>query len=82
MLGPAAVLRQGSRIAKAWFPLTRRWLGFQDATVSIDPADGTFTARLHVTGPVLATGPLERFTGRWLARDGLIITTVVLASPR
>ena len=32
-------------VYKAWFPLTGRWLGFEDADVTISP-DGTFTARL------------------------------------
>jgi 4'-phosphopantetheinyl transferase EntD len=32
-------------VYKAWFPLTGRWLGFEDAAVTIDPAGGTFTAR-------------------------------------
>ena len=61
---------------KAWFPLTQRWLGFNDASVSINPADGTFTARLLVPGPVLAGRQLAEFNGRWLARDGLVITSI------
>jgi 4'-phosphopantetheinyl transferase EntD len=63
---------------KAWFPLTQRWLGFMDASVSIDPADGTFTARLLVPGPVLAGRQLTEFGGRWLVRDGLVITSVTV----
>lgn len=27
-------------VYKAWFPLARRWLGFEDAVVRIDPSDG------------------------------------------
>lgn len=65
-------------VYKAWFPLTRRWLGFEDASITICPADGTFSARLHVTGPVLESGRLSTFDGRWLARDGLIVAAVVL----
>ena len=67
-------------VYKAWFPLTRRWLGFEDASVRIDPAGGTFTARLHVTGPVLAGKTLEQLTGKWLMRDGLIATALVLTA--
>jgi len=63
---------------KAWFPLTQRWLGFKDASVSINPADGTFTARLLVPGPVLAGRELAEFNGRWLARDGLVITSIAI----
>jgi 4'-phosphopantetheinyl transferase EntD len=63
---------------KAWFPLTQRWLGFNEAAVTISPGDGTFTARLLVEGPVLDGRPLTGFTGRWLARDGLILTAIAV----
>ena len=63
---------------KAWFPLTQRWLGFDDAVISINPADGTFTAQLLVPGPVLGGHQLTEFTGRWLARDGLVITSIAV----
>jgi 4'-phosphopantetheinyl transferase EntD len=62
-------------VYKAWFPLTGRWLGFCDARITVNPADGTFAARLLVAG-----APLTGFGGRWLARDGLILTTVTAAS--
>jgi 4'-phosphopantetheinyl transferase EntD len=35
-------------VYKAWFPLARRWLGFADADITINAADGTFEARLLV----------------------------------
>lgn len=38
---------------KAWFPLTGRWLGFEDASITISP-DGGFAVRFLVPGPVLA----------------------------
>jgi 4'-phosphopantetheinyl transferase EntD len=63
---------------KAWFPLTQRWLGFRDASISINPAGGTFTARLLVPGPVLAGRQLTEFKGRWLVRDGLVITSIAV----
>jgi 4'-phosphopantetheinyl transferase EntD len=63
---------------KAWFPLTQRWLGFKDASISINRADGTFAARLLVPGPVLAGRPLTEFSGRWLVRDGLVITSIAV----
>jgi len=63
---------------KAWFPLTQQWLGFKEASVGIDPADGTFTVRLHVPGPVLAGRALTEFRGRWLARDGLVLTAITV----
>jgi 4'-phosphopantetheinyl transferase EntD len=65
-------------VYKAWFPLTRRWLGFMEAAITINPADGTFAARLLVEGPVLDGRRLTGFTGRWLAGDGLIVTAIAV----
>ncbi len=63
-------------VYKAWFPLTRRWLGFGDADITINAEDGTFEACLLVPAPVVAGSPLHGFAGRWLACDGLILTTI------
>jgi 4'-phosphopantetheinyl transferase EntD len=65
-------------VYKAWFPLTHRWLNFEDASVDIDPVSRTFTARLMVDGPVVNGAPLTGFDGRWLVRDGLIVTAIVV----
>lgn len=65
-------------VYKAWFPLARRWLGFEDAMLQIDPQSGTFAARLLVAGPPLGEGHLERFDGRWAVCDGLVMTAIVL----
>lgn len=65
-------------VYKAWFPLARRWLGFEDATIEIDPAGGTFAARLLVPGPEVDGAPLTGFSGRWLARDGLVVTAIAM----
>jgi 4'-phosphopantetheinyl transferase EntD len=64
---------------KAWFPLARRWLGFQDADITLHPADGTFEARLLVPGPAVLGSPPAGLAGRWLAGDGLILSAIVLA---
>jgi len=63
---------------KAWFPLARRWLGFEDADITLSPGDGTFLVNLLVPGPVIDGSPLTGFAGRWMARDGLILTAVTL----
>jgi 4'-phosphopantetheinyl transferase EntD len=63
---------------KAWFPLAGRWLGFEDADITISPADGTFRACLLITPPVVGGSPLTGFAGRWLARDGLILTAITV----
>ena len=60
-------------VYKTWFPLTRSWLGFEEAEVVLDPG-GTFTARLLVPA-----GPLpELLRGRWAAADGLVATAVAV----
>jgi 4'-phosphopantetheinyl transferase EntD len=65
-------------VYKAWFPLTRRWLGFEEASVTIDPVNQTFTARLLVDGPVVNRAVLTGFDGRWLVSGGLIVTAIVI----
>jgi 4'-phosphopantetheinyl transferase EntD len=66
-------------VYKAWFPLTGRWLGFEEADITLDPAAGTFTARLLVAGPEVDGRELTAFEGRWLARRGLIVTAICVA---
>jgi 4'-phosphopantetheinyl transferase EntD len=65
-------------VYKAWFPLTRLWLGFEDADVTIDPDAGTFSARILIAPPIVDGEPLTGFTGRWLARDGFVITSIAV----
>jgi 4'-phosphopantetheinyl transferase EntD len=65
-------------VYKAWYPLTGRWLGFEDAAVTISPGDGRFTARLLVPGPVVNGAALTGFSGRWLARNGLVVTAIAV----
>lgn len=67
-------------VYKAWFPLTRRWLGFGEARVDFDPGARSFTAELLVDGPVVNGRPLTGFTGRWLISRGLIVTSIVIAN--
>ncbi|MFJ9418780.1 4'-phosphopantetheinyl transferase [Streptomyces sp. NPDC101227] len=65
-------------VYKAWYPLTGRWLGFEDAHITLDPTDATFTARLLVPGPVVAGTAVEEFSGRWMVGAGLVMTAIVL----
>lgn len=67
-------------VYKAWYPLARRWLGFEDAELTIDHNGGTFTARILVPGPVVDGVPVSSFDGRW-ATDGNLILTAI-ACPR
>ncbi|WP_281382849.1 4'-phosphopantetheinyl transferase family protein [Actinomadura verrucosospora] len=69
-------------VYKAWFPLTGRPLGFEDAHVDFDPHDRRFTARLLVPGHALGDGRrVEGFEGRWLAGAELVITAIALSTP-
>lgn len=65
---------------KAWFPLARCWLGFEDADITINATDGTFEARLLVSAPTVGGSSLAGFTGHWLARDGLILTSITAST--
>jgi 4'-phosphopantetheinyl transferase EntD len=65
-------------VYKAWFPLTGRWLGFEDAVVTIDCAQGEFAARLLVPGPEIEGVELSGFTGRWLVCEGIALSAIAL----
>ena len=67
-------------VYKAWFPVARRWLGFEDASLEFtaDPvagevATGTFSVRIHQSG-----APLTRMSGRWIVESGLVVTAITL----
>ena len=71
---------------KAWFPLTHRWLGFEDAHItfradsSADPATpaGTFSSQILIDPAAEHGPPLTVFSGRWAVVDGLALTAIVL----
>lgn len=67
-------------IYKAWYPLTHRWLDFLEASVSIDSANRRFIAELLVPGPLLHGVELTSFKGRFLVRDGLAMSAIVVAT--
>lgn len=67
-------------VYKAWFPLTGKWLGFKDASLTIDADSGAFEARLLVPGPTAGGRAVTGFAGRWLARDGLLLTAVTMSA--
>ncbi|WP_024796753.1 4'-phosphopantetheinyl transferase family protein [Tomitella biformata] len=69
---------------KAWYPLTERWLGFEDAHITFslvhegDSPAGTFHSRLLVPGGTLAGDELTGFDGRWVVRGGLVVTAIAV----
>lgn len=60
---------------KAWFPLARSWLGFDEAHVTLD-VNGTFLAELLVPEPEAAGCPVDRFSGRWLSDHDLLVAAI------
>jgi len=65
-------------VYKAWYPLTEKWLDFEEASIAMDPDGGTFAATLQVPGPVLDGRELTGFTGRFSASDTLVLTAIVV----
>jgi len=67
-------------VYKAWYPLTGRWLGFEDADLTIDPEAGTFRAYLLVDGKRIDGGtPLTEMSGRFAVGRGLVLTAVAIS---
>ncbi len=60
-------------VYKAWFPITRRFLRFEEALIELG-ADGTFHARILIHMP----GGPQGFDGRWVHRDGLVVTSIAV----
>ncbi|WP_018298010.1 4'-phosphopantetheinyl transferase family protein [Corynebacterium lubricantis] len=56
-------------VYKAWFPMTHRWLGFDDAEIDLR-ADGTFIAYLLVRPT-----PVPFIEGRWVTRSKYVIAS-------
>jgi 4'-phosphopantetheinyl transferase EntD len=67
---------------KAWYPLTHRWLGFEDAriTLHVDHTGtaGGFESRILIDPAAESGPPLQALSGRWSVRDGLALTAIVL----
>jgi 4'-phosphopantetheinyl transferase EntD len=67
---------------KAWFPVTHRWLGFEDAHITFDVDDtgtsGAFQSRVLIDPAAESGPPLQILSGRWSVRAGLALTAIVL----
>ncbi|ART70928.1 4'-phosphopantetheinyl transferase [Mycobacterium dioxanotrophicus] len=67
---------------KAWFPLTHRWLGFEDAhiTFAVDDSGttGGFRSEILIDPAAEHGPPLTALQGRWSVRDGVTLTAIVL----
>ncbi len=65
-------------VYKAWYPLARRWLGFEDAELVFDPARGRFDATVTVVGPGDGEGPGRVLAGRYRVVGSLLLTAVTV----
>lgn len=58
---------------KAWFPITKRWLGFEQAEIDLRD-DGTFISYLLVRPT-----PVPFIEGRWMIKDGFVLTSTFIS---
>ena len=67
---------------KTWFPLTHRWLGFEDAHIVFDVDGsgqaGTFTSEILIDPAAEHGPPLTALSGRWSVQNGIVLTAIVL----
>ncbi len=67
---------------KAWFPLTKRWLGFEDARITFgvggSGSGGSFESVILINGATLSGPPLTSLAGRWSVEQELVLTAIVL----
>ena len=65
---------------KTWFPLTKRWLGFEDAHIIFGVDDsgsaGTFESTILIDGATLSGPPLSTLAGRWSVDRELVLMRV------
>lgn len=65
-------------VFKAWFPLTRSWLGFEDVRIEIVPEVGAFRARVFRENVSQREVNLDTFHGRYVLDGGRVMTAVVV----
>ncbi|MFB6905884.1 4'-phosphopantetheinyl transferase [Streptomyces bacillaris] len=75
-------------VFKAWFPLTGRWLDFEECVITFGETTGntgTFVGTFTVPGAFVAGREIGSFAGRWRARgeigNGHVGTLVTVDSP-
>ncbi|MCX8561453.1 4'-phosphopantetheinyl transferase [Mycolicibacterium mucogenicum] len=67
---------------KAWFPLTHRWLGFEDAHITFEldssGTSGRFLSRILIDPTAESGPPLTELPGRFTVSNGLVLTAISL----
>ncbi|WP_338784223.1 4'-phosphopantetheinyl transferase superfamily protein [Streptomyces sp. DG1A-41] len=61
---------------KAWFSVTRQPLGLGEIVVEVNPLSGEFHARTSASPGRGHGALLNRWSGRWMARNGLLVAAV------
>ena len=65
-------------VYKAWYPVTKRWLGYLEVDLAFDPTAGEFTVRI-LSPQVHPTGdPHPRFIGRFAVTQEHVFTTAIV----
>jgi 4'-phosphopantetheinyl transferase EntD len=67
-------------VYKAWFPLVGEWLDHQEAEISFDPHNRTFTALLSRDDLILSGHHIHQLHGRWIQKQGILATAIILGS--
>ncbi len=86
-VGPAAervLFSAKESIYKAWFPLTGRWLGFEDCDLTLlpsDPTTGSFVGNVH-RASLIEEHDIGTFHGRYEIDGRHICTAVVVPNDR
>lgn len=65
-------------VYKAWYPFTRRWLGFLDVEVDIEPDKAGFTVRLTTDESGVVRSRIRRLSGGWTVDGGFVLTAGVV----
>ena len=65
-------------VFKTWYPMNRRWLDFNQIAITMEPVGGTFSVGLVDLSATPVASALTSFAGRWLARDGLLLTAIAV----
>jgi 4'-phosphopantetheinyl transferase EntD len=67
-------------VYKVWYPLAKRWLGFEEAFVTIDPDANAFQVKIVRNSADASVDSLfsPQLRGRYLMKTKHIVTTIVL----
>jgi 4'-phosphopantetheinyl transferase EntD len=65
-------------VYKAQFAIAKRHIELADVLVAFDPLEQVFRARLPAPGVVVDDCRRTALHGRWLSRDGLVLTAIAL----